>query len=100
MGAFATSRADRDIEHGLALVQERWRAYRAANQKPQEHEIVQFVGPFIAPMMGQLASDSRWRNKPQTAMLDLIFVVLLADAETEVGQEKLRAARELLGEKS
>jgi hypothetical protein len=99
MSAFAASRADKDIEHGLSLVQEKWLAYRSVNQKPPEHEIIQFAGPFIAPMMDQLASDSRWRNKPQSATLDLIFVVLLADAETEIGQTKLRAARELLGEK-
>ena len=100
INAFVKSKADKDFEHGLALVQERWLAYRSLNQKPPEHEIVQFTGPFIAPMMSQLASDPRWGGEPESAMLDLIFVVLLADADTEAGQRKLRAMRELLGEQA
>lgn len=99
ISVFATSRANKDIEHGLTLVQEKWLAYRAVNQKPPEEDILQFAGPFIAPMVEQLTSDSRLGKMPQSALLDLIFVVLLADAETEIGQAKLRAARELLGEK-
>jgi len=97
INALASFKADRDVRRGLALVRDEWEAYRTRNQKPSESEIVQFVGPFIAPTVARLSTDSVWSDKPLSATLDLIFVVLLADVETETGREKLLAMRELLG---
>lgn len=97
INAFSSYKADRDVRRGLAIVRDEWEAYRARNQKPSESEIVQFVGPFIAPTVARLSSDRVWRDKPLAAKTDLIFVVLLADVETATGREKLLAMRELLG---
>lgn len=96
INALASYKADRDVRRGLALVRDEWEVYRARNQKPAESEIVQYVGPFIAPTVALLSTDAVWSDKPLSAKTDLIFVVLLADVETSTGREKLLAMRELL----
>ena len=47
-------------------------------------------------MIARLGHDRQWRDMGQTARLDLILVVLRADAETEGGLEKLAAMRDAL----
>jgi hypothetical protein len=96
MDALANAKANKDIDHGLRLVREGWLVYKASRPLPDEQDIVQFAAPFVAPMLAQLASDSRWGNKSIAERLDLVFVVLLADAETELGRAKLQATREHL----
>lgn len=97
INALSSFKADRDVRCGLAIVRDEWVTYRANHQKPTETEIVQYVGPFVSPTVARLSTDRVWKEKPLSAKLDLIFVVLLADAETETGREKLYAMRELLG---
>ncbi|MEB1609353.1 hypothetical protein VDQ74_05520 [Xanthomonas campestris pv. campestris] len=94
--SLASSSADKDIEHGLAVVQEWWLAYKAENPDQDEQDIVHFVAPFFAPMVARLGSDSRWGKKSQAAKIDLIFLILLADVDTEIGRAKLQAIREHL----
>lgn len=96
--ALISSKADRDVKHGLGIVRDHWMAYRSINPKPAEDEIVEYVSPFIVPMIAHLNAEPRWRGQPMSVALNLIFVVLIADAETQVGQDKLRAMRELLGD--
>ncbi|WP_126968166.1 hypothetical protein [Xanthomonas arboricola] len=69
--SLASSSAEKYIEHGLAVVQERWLAYKAAKPNQDEQDIVQFVAPFVAPMVARLGSDSRWGKKLQAAKMIL-----------------------------
>lgn len=94
--AMARRAAVRKLEHGLRIVRRAWLEYRSQNPKPPEEDIIQYVGPFIAPMIERLGHDRQWRDMGQTARLDLIFVVLRADAETDRGLEKLAAMRDAL----
>lgn len=94
--AIARRAAEAKLEHGLRIVRRDWLDYRSKNLKPPEENIIQYVGPFIAPVIERLGHDRQWRNVGQAARLDLIFVVLRADAETEVGVEKLAAMRDAL----
>ncbi len=94
--AMARRGAEAKLEHGLRLVRRHWLEYRSQNPRPPDDNIIQYVGPFIAPMMERLGDDRQWRDMDQVARLDLIFVVLRADAETEVGLAKLEAMREAL----
>jgi hypothetical protein len=88
--------AEGKLEHGLRIVRRDWLEYRSRNPKPSEENIIQYVAPFVAPMIARLGHDRQWRDMGQTARLDLIFVVLRADAETEGGLDKLAAMRDAL----
>lgn len=94
--AMARRGAETKLEHGLHIVRRDWLEYRSQNPKPPEDNTIQYVAPFIAPMMERLGNDRLWGNMEQVARMDLIFVVLRADAETEVGLAKLEAMREAL----
>lgn len=96
LNAIARRSAESEAEHGLRLVRADWLHYRSENPKPPEDAIVGFVSPFIVPMLGRLATDRIWGQKDKALMLDLIFTVLRADAETEAGLAKLSAMREAL----
>lgn len=91
-------KADRDVKRGLVLVRDEWLAFKDQKVWPDEDEIVQFVGPFISPMVRRLSEDSIWRDRPLPVKLDLVFAVILADAKTPIGEMKLRAMREALGQ--
>jgi len=47
-------------------------------------------------MVARLGSDSRRGKKSQAAKIDLIFLILLADVDTEIGRAKIQAIREHL----
>lgn len=94
--AMARRAAQAKLENGLRVVRRDWLEYRSRNPKPSEENIIQYVGPFIAPMIERLGHDRQWQDMGQKERLDLIFVVLRADAETDTGLERLGAMRDAL----
>ncbi|WP_093535938.1 hypothetical protein PWP89_09695 [Stenotrophomonas rhizophila] len=94
--AMARRQADTEVEHGLRVVRRDWLAFRSGRPKPAEDSVVQYVGPFIVPMMERLGDDSVWGKMEPPQMLDLIFTVLRADAESDLDLAKLEVLRQAL----
>lgn len=94
--AMARRQAETEVEHGLSLVRRHWLEYRSQHDRLPDESLVQYVAPFIAPMMERLASDPVWREIEPPLMLDLIFTVLRAEVGTEHGLAQLEAMREAL----